>query len=211
MALPAGRLAGGLFCCTDERIGQAPESDGLARCCRVQPPGLRPTLGGARRPVEPQAEGDPCRPPPRHLVLGANAFVGTAFADRLVGGLGNDLLTGGGGADRFVFDSVPNAGSNVDTLADFVPGTDDIVLDLAVFKGFAAPGALAAGQFYSASGATAAHDADDRIVYNTKTGALYYDADGLGGAAAVQIALIGSRTHPADLSAIDFDIVAGTF
>jgi Ca2+-binding RTX toxin-like protein len=53
----------------------------------------------------------------------------------------------------------------------------------------------------------AAHDADDRIVYNTATGALYYDADGIGGEAAIQFAtLSGSPDH---LTAADFAVLAG--
>ncbi len=38
----------------------------------------------------------------------------------------------------------------------------------------------------------AAHDADDRIIYDSQTGALYYDSDGTGTAAAVQFARIAA-------------------
>ena len=65
---------------------------------------------------------------------------------------------------------------------------------------------MKAAQFYAAPDATAAHDADDRIIYDTTTGKLYYDADGnLPGASAVQFALL--TTHPT-LTAGDFVIVA---
>ena len=37
----------------------------------------------------------------------------------------------------------------------------------------------------------AAHDADDRIIYNGQTGALLYDAHGTGAIAAIQIANVG--------------------
>ncbi|MBR8828338.1 MAG: hypothetical protein DSM107014_10655 [Gomphosphaeria aponina SAG 52.96 = DSM 107014] len=42
---------------------------------------------------------------------------------------------------------------------------------------------------------TAALDADDRFIYNKAGGALFYDVDGLGGTAQVQIAtLTGAPT-----------------
>ena len=64
----------------------------------------------------------------------------------------------------------------------------------AVFAGLPS-GALAAGAFYSHLGATAAHDANDRIVYDTATGKLFYDADGAGGAAAKLFAIVIDHPH----------------
>ena len=64
-------------------------------------------------------------------------------------------------------------------------------------------GALAATEFCVA---TAAHDADDSIIYNRSTGALFYDKDGTGAISAVQIATIGASSHPA-LTYADFSVV----
>jgi Ca2+-binding RTX toxin-like protein len=48
-------------------------------------------------------------------------------------------------------------------------------------------------------------DGNDYLVYNQSTGALYYDADGAGGNASVQVAtLTGS---PDALAASDFIII----
>ena len=69
---------------------------------------------------------------------------------------------------------------------------DKIVLSLADFPGFLQTGAITADQFHAAAGATSAQDAEDRLVFNTGNGALYYDADGVGGTAAVQIATIAN-------------------
>jgi len=139
---------------------------------------------------------------------GANILTGTGYADTLVGGNGNDVLTGGGGADKFVFNFAPNASSNKDTITDFHSGTDVVQLSKAVFAAIGDPiGNLSAEQFWSGSTATHGHDANDRIIYDTATGALYYDADGSGSAAAVQIALIGTTSHPA-LAYTDIQLIA---
>ena len=123
----------------------------------------------------------------------------TAFgsSDTLKGGLGADTLIGGSGNDDFVFDTALGGG-NIDQLLDFQAGADRLVLDDGVFAGLA-PGALAPGAFRIGA---AAQDADDRILYDSSTGALYYDADGSGAGAAVQFATL--LNAPANLSASDF-------
>jgi Ca2+-binding RTX toxin-like protein len=115
----------------------------------------------------------------------ANEISGNAGGNLIDGGAGADFLTGNGGADAFAFTSALGGG-NIDTLVDFAAGTDRIYLDDAVFAGLAA-GTLAASAFAIGS---AAADADDRIIYNQATGALYFDADGTGAAAMIQFATV---------------------
>ncbi|HWI38224.1 MAG TPA: hypothetical protein VNU64_17375, partial [Burkholderiales bacterium] len=70
-------------------------------------------------------------------------------------------------------------------------------------SGLGGPGHFASGdaRFYSAAGASGAHDADDRMVFNTSTGQLYYDADGAGGAGAQLVATLpgGSGVAAGDI------------
>jgi Ca2+-binding RTX toxin-like protein len=118
----------------------------------------------------------------------ANALDGLAGADTLNGGLGNDTLTGGFGADFFLFDTTPDAVSNVDTVTDFAVTADKIVLSLSVYSALVA-GPLAATAFVIGA---AAADEFDRIIYDDSLSALLYDADGTGAEAAVQFAAVGA-------------------
>ncbi|MEF8761583.1 MAG: cadherin domain-containing protein [Candidatus Accumulibacter sp. UW25] len=125
---------------------------------------------------------------------GNNSLRGSDGADTLAGGLGNDTLTGGEDADQFVFDTTPG-GDNVDTIADFVSGVDKLILVNSVFTGLGASGLLDPEMLLIGAGLSAATDASDRLIYNTTNGRLYYDADGFGGDASVQIArLTGAPT-----------------
>ena len=134
---------------------------------------------------------------------GNDSLFGGAGADTLHGGAGSDQLAGGTGADWFVFDAPLSAANNVDTIIDFGTGTDVIALDTAVFTSIGT-GTLPEEAFYARSSGTAAHDADDRIIYNTSSGKLYYDADGnLPGANPVLFAIVGTSTHAA-LAASEF-------
>ena len=128
---------------------------------------------------------------------GADWLDGGVGNDKLYGGDGKDALIGGAGKDYFIFDSVPNA-ANVDKITDFSHAEGDkIQLSKAVFASLTHLGALTSDEFYAAAGAKTAHDASDRVIYDTTSGKLYYDEDGLGGHAAVQIAVLGASTHPA--------------
>lgn len=141
---------------------------------------------------------------------GADALIGSTGNDTLYGGSGADTLSGEGGADTFVFGDGWSAGA--DTVTDFsAAGGDKLMLvnDYGgLFTGLQASGgggsgALDPAQFASGAGLIAAATPDIRIIYNTTTGALYYDADGSGSASsAIQFAVLGTATHPA-LAAAD--------
>ncbi|MGZ5195403.1 MAG: calcium-binding protein, partial [Ramlibacter sp.] len=139
---------------------------------------------------------------------GADTLNAGAGDDVLMGRLGNDVLTGGAGADAFVFNTTPSASSNRDTITDFASGTDTLQFSKAIFIALgSSAGALAPEQFWSGAGVVAGHDADDRIVYDTTTGIVYYDADGNGSGTAVAVALLGTSVHPG-LASTDIFIIA---
>jgi Ca2+-binding RTX toxin-like protein len=121
----------------------------------------------------------------------------------LISDIGNGQ-TRDAGNDVIAFNSTNN---NVDTILDFVKGTDKIQLSKTVFADIGATGNLTTNAFWSAAGAVSGHDADDRVVYNSTTGALYYDADGNGSGGAVQIAILGTSLHPT-LTNADFAVIA---
>ncbi len=135
---------------------------------------------------------------------GANELIGTAFDDTLIGNGGKDMLAGGAGKDKFVFNISPNAKTEVDTLRDFTHGEDQLLFLRSKFANIGPAGDLAESAFHAGAGATKAHDADDRFVFDTDSGSLYFDRDGSGGSAAV---LIGVMTPGTQLSATDFKIV----
>ena len=96
-----------------------------------------------------------------------NQITGNDGANVLSGLGGSDQLIGFGGADTFLFASSIKVGA-VDQIVDFQVGIDKIGLSTGEFAGLAA-GALAAGAFNTGAAAT---EADDRIIYNSTTGAL---------------------------------------
>jgi Ca2+-binding RTX toxin-like protein len=139
----------------------------------------------------------------------ANAIFGNEGANVLDGGAGRDVLVGNGGADIFLFSTALNtafgtpfdqlpATANVDRIEDFA-FNDKIGLDAARFG--LTPGGLPAGAFVTG---TAAMDADDRIIFDPATGALLFDPDGTGSAAAQQFAVL---SHPFNLDASFFVVI----
>jgi len=124
--------------------------------------------------------------------LGGNDTILAGGGDDLLsGGTGNDRLTGGAGEDRFLFDTLLNAKTNIDTITDFLTGTDRIELDDAIFEKFlGVTGQIAESNFVKGGTGVKALDSNDHLIFNTATGALFYDADGSGSGAAIQFATL---------------------
>jgi Ca2+-binding RTX toxin-like protein len=112
---------------------------------------------------------------------GNDVLDGAGGNDTLFGGTGTDVLTGGTGSDTFVFDRAPNAATNWDSVMDFDAGADKIFLDKGIFDAVYRNGttALDATEFRMNVGGVAV-DANDFILFDTRNGYLYYDADGSG-------------------------------
>jgi len=110
-----------------------------------------------------------------------------------------DLLNGGNGGDTFIFDTPLDAATNVDTILDYLAADDVIRLEQTHFGGLAA-GYLSASAFALDS----ATGSDAQIVYDTTTGALFYDNNGALAGGATQFAVLqGTPT----LNANEFFIV----
>jgi len=127
---------------------------------------------------------------------GTDTLVGGAGIDILNGGAGNDTLTGGGGADVFHF---ANLGQGVDRISDFQVGVDHIGLQATAF------GIVSLADVMFVSGvAPQPTSSQATLLYDTGTGALFYDANGGDGSDKVQIATLGNK---AAISLSDFWLV----
>jgi Ca2+-binding RTX toxin-like protein len=135
-------------------------------------------------------------------VAGSDRLTGGDGSDLLDGGLAADTLTGGSGEDSFRFSTALGSG-NVDWIKDFKVTDDQILLDNLIFTSVGGDGALDLSAFHKST-AGVAHDVNDRIIYDTDSGALFYDADGNGQSAAIQFARLSKNLN---VSAADFIII----
>lgn len=132
-----------------------------------------------------------------------NTFIGTQKNDIFIGNGGDDTLTGGTGGDAFVFGKVItqtapgdkatvaqtytdviSALTGLDTITDFVSGTDKIQLNRDLFSVFTSAGAIDATNLQQGAGAVAA---TEFLVFDQTSHTLFYDADGNGAGAQVAI------------------------
>lgn len=121
--------------------------------------------------------------------LGGNdTLSGGGGSDTLIGSTGQDVLLGGAEADFFVFNVAAGA-ANSDRIVSYNVAEDTIQLHHNLFTGLVAGATLSAFNF-AANLTGAAVRTTDRIIYETDTGKLYFDADGVGGAAGLEFASI---------------------
>ncbi|QAU35559.1 pre-peptidase C-terminal domain-containing protein [Janthinobacterium sp. 17J80-10] len=137
-----------------------------------------------------------------------DTLIGNAANNRIEGRNGNDTITGAAGSDTLiggagndVFRFVTTADGS-DTLSDFTSGTDTIQ----VVAGNFGLTAGAAVTLLSGASTPTVSGAGAEFLYNTTSGALFFDRDGTGSTyAATQIAtLAGSKT----LVAADIQVVS---
>ncbi len=119
---------------------------------------------------------------------GNDKLLGGKGNDTLIGGLGKDTLTGGTGADQFMFES---KAQGIDRITDFNANQDKIAIKANGFQGGLKAGKLLKNQFVSGGVGTVASSASHRFIYHSD-GALYFDADGNGSAAQIQIAIFNN-------------------
>jgi uncharacterized protein len=120
---------------------------------------------------------------------GSDMLIGGDGADFLYGGDGSDTLTGGAGADTFLLFGNE---TGIDTITDFVSGSDRILLNNPSFN----PLSGRYADIIIGSGALAPTTADGTFIFHTDTGVLSWDADGNGAGAAVDIASFGPGLVP---------------
>ena len=127
-------------------------------------------------------------------------LTGNEFDQTVRGNAGNNIIDGKGGADQlwglagkdaFQFSTAPGSG-NVDRVMDFNVRDDTMWLDHSAFQGLAL-GALPSGAFAKGVAAT---QADDRIIYDPRSGNLYFDPDGFGGVDQMLIANLSTGLRP---------------
>jgi Ca2+-binding RTX toxin-like protein len=123
--------------------------------------------------------------------------------DRLGGGAGADQLTGGEGRDSFVFSALPQNRLDIDLIVDFSATDDRILFDSRAFKALGRDGRLEKDAFV-ANASGKAQDREDRIIYETDTGRLFYDANGSGRGKSV---LIAELEEGLALNANDFLVI----
>ena len=135
---------------------------------------------------------------------GADSLYGQAGADALIGGGGADSLIGGAGNDSFRFDRLSECGDRILDFSSAAAGDNDrFLISAAGFGGGLVTGALAPAQFVSRAD-NQAQDANDRFIFRTTDRSLWFDADGTGSGSGILVATLQAG---ATMTAADFLII----
>ncbi|NET29860.1 calcium-binding protein, partial [Okeania sp. SIO1I7] len=112
---------------------------------------------------------------------GADILEGRPGRDRLNGGPGSDTMTGGASRDLFIFNTNAEFSTDIgiDTIVDFTPGQDLILLDRRTFTTLTAiENGITASEFEVVTTDADAATSDALITYNSTTGGLFYNQNG---------------------------------
>ncbi|WP_322693468.1 ELWxxDGT repeat protein [Nostoc sp. DedSLP03] len=120
---------------------------------------------------------------------GNDTLLGGAGDDVLAGGVGRDMLTGGIGRDSFNLADTRTGG--YDTITDFTVGDDTIFVSKTEFALSQSQDTVLDSSLFRLG--TSATIAGDRFIYDRTTGNLFFDKDGVGSAAQVQIAQFSNQ------------------
>jgi hypothetical protein len=116
---------------------------------------------------------------------GSDILLGNDGNDTLIGGLDDDTITGGAGGDKFVR---KYSTTGIDIITDFTPGEDLYCVSASGFGGdLVSKATITPEQFTLGIAAT---DENTRFIYNSTSGALFFDVDGTGSSEQVQIATL---------------------
>jgi Ca2+-binding RTX toxin-like protein len=140
---------------------------------------------------------------------GNDLLLGGEGNDFLQGGAGSDQLKGGAGRDTFAFGGAGLSFGSIarDRLINFNSAEDTIALSQATFNDLGSPGGLAPEQFAVVSSYSEAARSDALVVYNSSSGALFYNQNGRAGGLGTG-GVFAQLTGLPDLSVSNFSVVA---
>jgi Ca2+-binding RTX toxin-like protein len=131
---------------------------------------------------------------------GSDSVLGGDGDDVITGGAGTNTVAGGAGADDFTFLSR----TGQDVITDFVPGTDDVLIDASGFGGGLVVGPVSAAQF-TTNNSGQATASGHRLTFEADAKKLWFDADGNG---AGTRDLVATLSNGATLTVSDVEVIA---
>ena len=132
---------------------------------------------------------------------GSDSLRGGSDDDILDGGAGRDVYRGGPGSDTFVFGPGSTGVGQLDRILDFKPGEDEIKLSRALLPGSGLGSELGEENFAIVRDISQGVSSDAVVIYERKTGIVYYNAPG-----GKDVPLFQMQANLGNLSAADFTL-----